>query len=214
MPDLKRYDQLRNAQKHANSILLDAIPNGAEGRSIINAAAKALSYPIRNGAIVFPHEPAVDRLYEFMLYEPRLDGTVWAQHVLESENNFSALEREVVQAVLVARTSLFEVTRVVREESTIVLHDLLVESPELSVVDRGLSSTTRINSLTFGRPVRMGELNFLSGSSVAFSANEKSLLLARAAKLNRVKNPSLLRRKRFGLFVELEKYSSVSVLYG
>lgn len=213
MADLQRYDELREAQRKANTALLKALPDGAKGRAMIFAGARALKYKVIDDTIAFPDDSATDRLYEFLLYEPRANGSVWAESVLESENELLPLEREVVRATVDGRVSLYEIRRVNRPESTILVQDLLDEGPDIEIVDRGLSRTASPDGIVFGRVVTVGELYFFSGASVTFGRGEKTLLLSQLAKLNKVRNDTLFRRKRFALFMELEKYSSIRTLY-
>lgn len=213
MPDLQRYDELREAQRKANTALLKALPGGTKGRAMIFAGARTLNYEVVGDTIAFPDEEAADRLYEFLLYEPRANGTVWAESVLASDNELLPLERELVRATMDGRVSLYEIRRVNRPESTILVQDLLDEGPDIEIVDRGLSRTASPDGIVFGRVVTVGELHFFSGASVTFGRGEKTLLLSRLAKLNKVRNDTLFRRKRFALFMELEKHSSIRTRY-
>lgn len=210
---MQRYDELREAQRKANSALLKALLDGAKGRAMIIAGARALKYKVVGGTIAFPDDSAMDRLYEFLLYEPRANGSVWAESVLASENELRPLEREVVRATVDGRVSLYEISGVNRPECTLLIQDILDEGPDIEIVDRGLSRTASPDGIVFGRVVTVGELHFFAGASVTFRHGEIDLLLNRLAKLNKVKSATQFRRKRFALFVGLEKYSSIRVRY-
>ena len=207
MPDLEYYQECRNALRQANDILLEKLPLHANGRAALKSATKAIG--IRIGL-----DPSLmDRLYEFTLYEPTLSGMIWARCALDSYDSFAALEREVVEAALRAEPSVFEVTEVNRADRTLCLRDLLRDRPDIWIVDLNLSQTARARGLLFCRPIDMGSVCFASGATIAFGPDNKAMVLRNAVKLDRIKNDPLRRRKQFAMFLELEKHSSVAMVY-
>jgi hypothetical protein len=213
MTDFEYYQECRKALQTANNILLDAIPRSDKGSTAFIAAAKALQFGVRSKQILYPSEASVERLFEFVLYEPAATGSIWARQVLDTQDEFSPLERTVVEAVIAAEPSLFEVTEVNRADHKLALHDLFRDRADIWITDRNLSQTARTRGILFCRPVDMGRVCFASGGTIAFGRDNKEMLLRNAGKLERIKNPVLRRRKQFAMFVNLEKHSSIGVVY-
>ena len=211
MPGLEEYRKLRSAQKSLNSRVLRFLPEGAK---VINTAARELGYRVGKGAIVFPSEAAMDRLYDFLIYEPNRNGKSWVQRFFDSEHDIPLEEETVLRAAIASETSLFEVVAIERSASRIRLRDLLQERPDISITDISLSSTVNRKGLLFSRILAARETAFSSGTSIAFPSGDKAFLLKRCERLDKIRNASLRSRKRFALFVKLEKFSSIETVFG
>jgi len=213
MTPLEKYDELRAAQKEANSALVKALPTGAKGRAILHRAAKTIHHRMRNGNVDTTDEAALDRLFEFILYEPALGKPIWAQQVLRGHHSFSDMQVAVVQAAIDAVPTVYEVLDTDRAEKRILLRDILLDLPDVAVYDRRLSANIEPETVVFSRVLTVGEISFLSGTGIAFGPRERETVLARARSLQRIGNGEIRRRKRFALFCEMEKYSSIRLRF-
>lgn len=210
---IEKYKKFRADQILMNARLLDALPKGVKGNRMIYTAAREIGYRVVKQEICFPDEYAVDRLYDFLIYEPIMSGKSVAQKFYESSHDISATEKVLLQAMIASKTSLFEVVDVDRPGKRFLLHDLLDSSDDIWLTDINFSSTVLEHIMFFARIFTIDDISFTSGASVCFIANDKEFLLKRCAKLKRIKNTSIRSRKRYALFMELEKYSQIKTLY-
>lgn len=210
MNHLKRYQELREAQKSLNNKLLGYAPQTNKKLSP-NKAAKALGYRIQDGAIVFPNEMAMDRLFDYMLYEPAPGGKSWAQRFLESGPDLPPDEAAVLRAAAKPESSLFKVVGVNRVACQLTLRDLLRDVPDVRLTDIGMASTFALNRLLFTRIFVADGITFSSGAGIAFAEDQEAFVLKRCKRLQKIKNPAIRSRKTFALFVELEKHSTIEM---
>lgn len=213
MATLEDYRRLRDAQKSLNRTLLDRLRNQPRGSDILTRAAKEIGYRVRNGAIMFDSEAAVDRLCDYLIYEPEANRKSIAQRYLDSKPVLQNEEMQVLQAAAVATTSLYQVDDIDRANKRFRVRDLLRDRPDLWLTDVGLSSTLTRRILLFARVFEIGDIAFVSGAAIAFESGDKAFLLEMAKSLDRIKNEALRARKRYALFVRLERISSIETTY-
>ena len=171
--------------------------------------------PARSTAVPKAQQPqaAMDRLYDFLIYEPNRSGKSLAGRFFDSEHDIPLEEETVLCAAIASEISMFEAVAIDRSTKRIRLHDLLQERPDVSITDIGFSSTVSCNGLLFARIFTVGETAFSSGASMGFPGGDKAFLLKQCERLDRIKNVALRSRKRFALFVKLEKLSSIETVY-
>ena len=213
--NLEKYRRLRNAQKSLNSKLLDSLPRGAKGTAILLSAARELGYPVQRNAIVFPSEAAMDRLYDFLIYEVTPSGKSVAQRFLEDrdKHDISADEETVLRTAANSSTSLFKIVHTDRVAKRLDLNDLLVERPEVGIYDINLATTLQSKGLLFGRIFVAGNIAFSSGAALFFTEGEESFLLKQCEQLHKIGNAALRSRRRFALFMKMERHSPIEIRY-
>jgi hypothetical protein len=213
MPALDRYQEIRAEQRSLNSKLLQALPKSTKGNNYIVRAARDLGYRVRDAVIVFPGEEAMDRLSDYMIYERLWNGKSTAERFRESNPDLTSLEHEILQATIASETSLYEITELDKTAHRALVIDLLQDRPPFWLTDAGMSATFRRGTLLFARMLSVEGYTMASGAGIAFGPNDKPFLLDKVKKLDRIKNAALRSRKRFALFVDLEKYSKVRLVY-
>ncbi len=205
MDRIERYRELREAQKSLNSRLLDTLPEGERSSKVIMAAARELGYQIVDGqTVAFPSKSAMERLFDFLLYEPGKTGKSRTQKLLETEHDLSPDEEMVLRAAVASETSLYQVVAVDESNATLQLYDLLRDRPDVTITDFALSETARHGYLFFMRVIEASEVAFCSGAAMGFRSEEKAFLLKKCNRLKKIRNPLMRSRKRFILFSELD----------
>ena len=214
---VEEYRRLRNAQKSLNSKLLDCLPRGARGNTVILSAARELGYYVKHNTIVFSSEAAMDRLYDFLIYEPNRDGKSVAQRFLEDrdKHDISPDEETVLRAAANSSTSLFKIVHADRVTKRVDLNDLLLERPVVSIYDINLAKTLqgKSNGLLFGRILVAGNIAFSSGATLLFTEGEESFLLKQCEQLHKIGNAALRSRRRVALFMKMERHSPIETRY-
>lgn len=213
MATVHDYQRFRAAQQSLNTKLLDSLPQGSKGRSVINGVARELGYKVKDGTIVFPRQESLDRLSDSLIYDPGKDGKSAAQRCLEKGSAVSRDEEAVLRAAVASETSLYEVVDARRSEKRLLVHDLLRERDDLWAFDVGFSRTVTKSVLLFARVFTVGDVSFFSGGSVCFDPELKEFLLKKSQKLKKIRNEGLRARKRFALFIDMEKHSGHKVEY-
>lgn len=213
MTSIEEYQALRHAQIALNKRLLDSLPAGGKGRSLIQNTAKELGYRVKNGAIVFEDDASIVRLYDFLIYELDASGQSVASRFLARRPDLPPKEALVLRAASTAAASLFGVVQVDPAHSRLCLRDLLQERPDFWILDIGLSKTATERMLLFARVLEVGEIRFMTGAGVVFDANDTHFLLMQCRQLAKVGNASLRSRKRFGLFMRLAASNSIEIHY-
>ena len=192
---------------------MDFLPTGKAGKDLILATARELGYRVKGGTINFESEEAMDRLCSFLLYEPQKNGKSIAQLYLESLPAISPVEKAILHAAAASTTALYEIVEVDARKKRLLLHNLLETCEDFWVWDIGLSATAKRGYLIFGRIFRVDEIAYFCGSEIAFPPEEKIILLNKCARLERIRNEYIRSRKRFILFLQLEKKTSLKTKY-
>ena len=214
MDHIERYQELREAQSSVNNRLLDTLPEGQKGGKVLIAAARELGYEIVNDhTAALPSEAAIDRLYEFLLYEPGKTGKSRAQKLIEAEYDLDPDEEMVLRAAVASETSLYQVVAVDKSNATLRLHDLLRDRPDVTITDFAMSETARVGYLFFLRVIEIPEVSFCSGAAMAFLSEEKAFLLKKCKRLMKIRNPLMRSRKRYILFSELDALIGAPIEY-
>ncbi len=213
MTEVEEYLRLREAQKSLNKKLLDSLPNGIKGGSMIQRVAKELGYRVKNSTIIFDTEASVDRLYEFLVYEADARGSSVASKYLASGAELPREESLVLRAAAGAAASLYAVTGIDPARKRLCMRDLLRQRDDCWITDVQLSGTITQHGLMYTRVFEVGQICFMSGAALCFEASERDFLLAKCRQLDKVKNVHLRSRKRYALFVRLAKLSSIETRY-
>jgi hypothetical protein len=213
MGTLEEYLRLREAQKSLNRKLINRLQSEPRAREFITRAAKALGYRVENREIIFDSEASVDRLYDYLIHEVEPNRKSVARRFLESKPVLPPEEMQVLQAAVLATTSLYEVGDIERANIRFRVSDLLRERPDFWVTDVGFSSTLTGRIILFARVFEVGEVAFVSGAAIAFGPSYRTFLVELARSLDRIKNDALRACKRYALFVRLEPTSSIKTIY-
>jgi len=130
----------------------------------------------------FEGEPTViidegenDALSDYVLYELKsTNGKTLAANFKENSPPTKSLEKELLDSMIMAKTSLFEVVSVDIENNTLELIDLLNEGKSVTIIDIGFSKTVVVGMIFFTRILSFNDFNMTSGANFLFPMHLKS----------------------------------------
>lgn len=143
-------------------------------------AARKLTLPVEDNAIIFEGETEQALLMDFFLVDYRPNGKSVLESCVFAAGELTPDEAEAQQAMAASRTSLFEAISVDTREPKILLRDRLdPAAPELWLTDIGLaSSLARLGKiLLFTRVIPLRGLHMTGGFSFVFEMKHDSALI-------------------------------------
>ena len=201
---IKEYQRYRKAGRSLNQKIIDAYINGG----ILEKSATMLRLG-QNGQLILDREDDLSVLMDFALYEIRNEE--WKNSVeryAREKGAVNAIERELLGAMVKARTGLFKVNRVLREKRQIMLGDLI--NPELMVIltDINFSQTLREKLIVFLRPVCVAKITMTSGVAFVFPTALEQELVRRWKGFERKGDA-----QRYAWFFRKSKQSGLKTVY-
>ena len=201
---IKEYQRYRKAGRSLNQKIIDAYINGG----ILEKSATMLRLG-QNGQLILDREDDLSVLMDFALYEIRNEE--WKNSVeryAREKGAVNAIERELLGAMVKARTGLFKVNRVLREKRQIMLVDLI--NPELMVIltDINFSQTLREKLIVFLRPVCVAKITMTSGVAFVFPTALEQELVRRWKGFERKGDA-----QRYAWFFRKSKQSGLETVY-
>ena len=201
---IKEYQRYRKAGRSLNQKIIDAYINGG----ILEKSATMLRLG-QNGQLILDSEDDLSVLMDFALYEIRNEE--WKNSVkryAREKGAVNAIERELLGAMVKARTGLFKVNRVLREKRQIMLVDLI--NPELMVIltDINFSQTLREGLIVFLRPVCVAKITMTSGVAFVFPTALEQELVRRWKGFERKGDA-----QRYAWFFRKSKQSGLETVY-
>jgi len=201
---IKEYQRYRKAGRSLNQKIIDAYINGG----ILEKSATMLRLG-QNGQLILDREDDLSVLMDFALYEIRNEE--WKNSVeryAREKGAVNAIERELLGAMVKARTRLFKVNRVLREKRQIMLVDLI--NPELMVIltDINFSQTLREKLIVFLRPVCVAKITMTSGVAFVFPTALEQELVRRWKGFERKGDA-----QRYAWFFRKSKQSGLKTVY-
>ena len=173
-----KYDELRAIGKNLNSKLFKEL-NGSE----IKIAARALGV-LKNNALLLDSDEDMDRYTDFAIndyYDVNGNNTI--KRYLKKHNDINGLEKSILNSLLLSKASLYQIVKSDRESATIQLRDLLNQSEDINIIDRGFSSSPMIvNFLVYTRVLSFDEINMTSGAPMIYGMDSKESLLSKYKK--------------------------------
>ena len=201
---IKEYQRYRKAGRSLNQKIIDAYINGG----ILEKSATMLRLG-QNGQLILDREDDLSVLMDFALYEIRNEE--WKNSVeryAREKGAVNAIERELLGAMVKARTGLFKVNRVLRDKRQIMLGDLI--NPELMVIltDINFSQTLREKLIVFLRPVCVAKITMTSGVAFVFPTALEQELVRRWKGFERKGDA-----QRYAWFFRKSKQSGLETVY-
>ncbi|MEK7727503.1 MAG: hypothetical protein AAB354_03770 [candidate division KSB1 bacterium] len=134
---------------------------------------------MHKGVMVFDCEEESYGLMDRIVFDLRRGerNIVSDFYLSRSPKKFSADERRVLEAMMKARFSLFQVEEVDRQDSVVFLRDLINQTGPLKLIDINFSATCDIGSLLATRLVPFGDWCMTTGISYPFRARQVEELL-------------------------------------
>lgn len=206
MSNLKRYQQYREQGRELHSKIFDAYLD----RDVIDETSQLLNLDRDGDDLLYDTEEEQSVHMDFILHEYRQNGTTFVERYRDEKGGDSELERELLDALVRAETSLFRVTEVDPSASRVVLKDVLNDEAGIELTDRNFSRTAEPDLLLFLRLVRLGDLTMTSGLSFAFRPSTKDhLIMVYERVLERTDRPESM--SRFITFHKLNRKYGLDV---
>jgi hypothetical protein len=168
---------------------------------------------VKNNKVVFQYYNEKDILFDFIIYEKIRDGH---SALSEYEKRYGAKnsnEEEILAAMKLSETSLYEVIGINKENSTILLRDILNNSKKSKLLDIGLSKSINTNVLVFTRLIKFDEFNMTSGLGLAFSGNYRDFLIRKSKKIMKKTKSGDTSVDRFVAFFKLSRTDGIPILF-
>lgn len=181
---------------------LDALKNSAELLGIA-----------RGDVFLFDTEDETSVLMDFALNEYRVDDKNTVEIYREKIGGKNEIEKETLGALLSSYTSLFKIASISREESTLILNDILNKKDSIRLMDISLSKSAAPGLLLFTRLLSFKDFNMTSGVSFVFPGDLEGHLLEEYEKLSKKVGGDSDSIKRFVSFFLLDKICGIGVRY-
>jgi hypothetical protein len=203
---IKKYRKCRNNAKELSQTILEKYTDGQSLRVVSQLMG------IRHGKyLMLDSEDEMDFLMDFSLFEYKLDGKSFLDRYKEENLELDEYESEIIDAKLLAYTSLFKIIESDPSSATVLLRDLFNELQEVKFLDVNLSQTSIPGALMFTRIVPLQDFNMTSGMFCIFPANsEKYILKQYKSKVKKVKSDTESVR-RFITFFKLNRIEGLEV---
>lgn len=174
MNRLERYRRYREVGRELNTKILSECTD----HEVILESAQLLGIERDGDAILYDVEPHMTVHYEFLLHEYRQNGQTAVETYYDQGRWETETERTILEALLEAETSLFEITAIDDTDKHLIVTDLLNDDDdEFRMIDVNLSETAEPGVLLFSRLVPYDGFNMTSGISFPFPADEADRLL-------------------------------------
>jgi hypothetical protein len=208
MVSLDQYQAYRKAARELNHQLMDALVE----RPVLMRAARALDIA-RGNTFVFESEAEMNVLVDYALYEYRLHGQSLVQRYREQTPSLSPMQRELLDGMCQAYTSLFRITEVQAAESTLVLADRLQQREDIPLIDILFSRTVEPDMLLFTRIVPLPMMNMTAGIAFVFPGDSEASLLRRYKRLGKRVKVETEAARRLVAFFQLNRTEGIEVAF-
>jgi hypothetical protein len=204
---IEEYKKYRNEAKKLSEVILEEYTD-AQSTEIITRLMG-----IRHGkSIIVDSDEELNFLMDFSLYEYQVDGKNFLERYQESNPELDQSETEIIEAQLLAYTSLFKIIDTNSSNATLLLSDLLNNGQEIKMMDINLSITATNGNLIFTRLVPFKDIYMYSGMLCAFHQSyERALLKEYRSKMKKVKS-DIESQQRFMAFYKLSKNKGIEII--
>ena len=164
---LDKYKQLRMIQRDIHGALFKRLTKQA-----VKRCAQKLGF-WKKGSLVFESNPGVDIFSDYCLYDDRPGGKNVIERYLaisESELNDKPMEKEILEAMVKARYSIYRIVHVYPGKG-IDVQDLLRRGDIFFVYDLAMSQSGRVNYLLAGRVVCPQDICMFTGAAMPLDAD-------------------------------------------
>ena len=173
-PLLKKYKQYRNLGK---DFCQEIIEKFTDKHSLL-AVSKLMGIG-QGETFVLDSEEEVGFIMDFSLFEYQVKGKTFLQRYKEENPELNEDEANLLEAQLLAYSSLFKIMETDPANAIVVLNDILNDDKEVKIIDINLSRTGRLGLLMFTRIVPFPDFNMTSGMFCLFPENSQRSLLKR-----------------------------------
>jgi hypothetical protein len=124
---------------------------------------------MKNDTIIFANEDETSVLMDFSLHEYRISGKSPVEIYREMHGGKNETERNLLNSLIAAQTSLFRITSIAQSQSLLILEDLIAPKNPVNLVDIAFSRSAVPSLLLFLRLVPLEEVFMTSGFTFVFS---------------------------------------------
>ena len=178
---IAKYEHYRKQATNLNEELFKQLST-----SDIKIAARLLGI-LKKDALIIDSEEEMGRFSDFAIHDYRNRDSKTAVDKYKEKNNFgksNSDEEKILEALLVSKSSLFEVTGIDKKLSIVYLHDIFNEGRELEIIDIGFSLSGKIEEfLLFSRVVSIDGMQMTSGAPLLFEKGKEAVLREKYRKL-------------------------------
>jgi hypothetical protein len=170
---VKQYRRYRNASRELNNKIIKALVDN----EMLDEAVPALGLG-KNRQLFVDSKDDLDVLMDYALYEVPRQGKNVVQRYQQEKGGSSRVERELLAAMVKARTGLFKVERVSPWTYSLDLRKLVDEEKAITLTDVNFSQTMAQRLVVFFRPIELPELTMTSGIAFVFPEGMERDLVA------------------------------------
>lgn len=173
-----QIDEYLNIRETGKNLVSKILNFDEDGRNAMLHAAKLLDF--WNGKVmVFDKEEEADVLMDFLIHEKNKYGKKLIDLFYDSDFKLTDLEEEIAEGHVNYHSSLFEIVKIDKSNSTLILKDLLNKDiADFILMDMALSQTGKTGLLIYTRLIPIREINITSGVSFGFQSMVKERILS------------------------------------
>ncbi len=197
---VKKYKQYRKVGKDLVQKILEKFLDNQSLRF-----AGRLMGIMQQKTFMLEEEEDMDFVMDFCLFEYQVNGKPFCQRYQEEVFTLDEIEARIIQANLLAYSSLFTILETDPENASITLSDLFNDGKEIKIIDINLSQTSQAGILIFTRIVPFADFNMTSGIFCVFPANSERALLKKVKIMMKKVKSEIESVQRFVAFFKLNK---------
>lgn len=169
------YVGLRKKIQAIHDKILEEMP---KDKNVIYKAASQFDM-VEGDAIALESQDDLSYLLDYLLYEKCLRGRPYLVDYYESDIELTLEEEEIIENMIEAHSSIFEIVEIDRLNKSILLKDLLTKEKNLyQLIDFNLSQTATKDLVLATRLIKVVDYYFTSGASFVFPGNKLSRLMS------------------------------------
>lgn len=155
---------------------------------------------MKKGGMAFEYEDEVNALMDFSINDYRDENGKNLAHIYKEKIGWeNEIEKNLMEALLKSKSSLYKVIEISQDDNVVILHNLLQPDVVKPLTDITFTQTTPVDMLIFCRLLELPEFYVTSGTSFLFNPGSENLLLREYGRLKsrRKNNNDLTRFKDF-----------------
>ena len=201
-------------RKASQKLIRDQVVATYADKDVLDSAGRYLGL-LHDKVMVLGDENDAPALFDFAVFESRIEGETLLQHFRARTAGLTAMEEEILDVCDAAFCSLFQVASTAPGQGTLVIQDLLDMRGDILLSDIGTSATAQPGMLFFARILTFARFSMTSGVGFPFEGKQRGPLLKGYKLLCRKKitsgSPSA---RRFAAFFMLHQTMGVEMRYG
>ena len=205
---LDDYRAYRAVAKELNTKVMQA----SLDRALLDRAGSLLGI-LHGGTLVVENEGEMSVLMDFALHDLHVAGKNAFERYRQRVDGEHPTERQLLEALSRAATSLFEVRTVAPSEGTLLVADVLHGGVSLPLVDVHFSQSVVPGVCLFFRPVQIGAITMTSGSCLVFPRPIERALRKQEQRLRRSLPHESVAVRRFVACFRLSRTQGLDVRY-